>query len=180
MESEKGFAFHDAGNDTGNMQAMVIEHLIPLIIRSLGEATNVAYVKSEYTLGKFEKPYGRLCFKLPGKDFYLIDFVKGAGKAKVFSKSEHDPFTNPNLRRYIEENKIRNLILTGITLTHCIDAAVNSAILIPDLNVVVPEDCVSYRTKRESDAQGILAGYSSPDNKRVMVVNSNQIIYKNG
>ena len=181
LESEKGFAFHDAKNDTTNMQRMVMHSLLPFINRSLEEEANVAYVKSEYPRGKFEEPYNTLCSELPGTDFYLIDIVTGNAKLKrIFTKLEHDPFTNPDLRKYIEEWKISNLILTGVTLTNCIKEAVQSAFLIPGLRIVVPEDCVSYRMARQLDAQEILANYGYQENKNVIVVNSNQIRYKHG
>lgn len=181
LESQRGFVFHDAGNDTANMQRTVKQNLVPFISRSLEEEANVAYVKSDYPRGKFEEPYNTLCSESPGTDFYLIDLVTGNAKVKkIFTKLEHDPFTNPDLRKYIEERKITNLILTGVTLTNCIKEAVQSAFLIPGLRIVVPEDCVSYRMARQLDAQEILANYGSQENKNVIVVNSNQIRYKSG
>lgn len=97
---------------------------------------------------------------------------------RIFTKHEHDPFTNPDLKKYIEENRIKNLILTGVTLTNCIKEAFQSAVLIPDLMVIVPEDCVSYRIARQPDAQAILSSYISPENRTITIVNSGQIRYQ--
>ena len=176
MEVTSGFTFFDANDHNADMCSMVVEHLIPLVQRSLEEKAHVVYVQAIYKEGKFLPPYDQLCSKSPGKDFCIIDNVHGINKVRIFEKHEYDPFTNPDLRRFIDENRVKALILTGVTLTHCISAATDSALLIPNLAVVVPEDCVGYRHQREADAQRILDGYKAGN--RVVVVNSGQIKYK--
>ena len=180
LEAEQGFAFFDAGGkeNTYNMRAMVAEHLIPLIERSLAEKVQVAYVKSVYRGGTFQPPYDKLCSKAPGTDFYLIDAVRGVKKVKVFGKTNHDAFKNPGLGKYIQQKGIWNLVVAGVTLTTCVHEAIKSSAQIQGLKVILPYDCVSYREKKESEARFILERYASPQNTRVTVVNSGNIIYR--
>ena len=175
LETMQGFVFQDAGDKPGNMQEIVRDNLVPLIERSLKAETHVAYVKSEYPRGRFPPPYDRLCSKSPGQDLYLIDKVNGS--VKVFVKNEPNTFSNVGLGAYIEDKDIMSLVVSGVTLTSCVDTAIKSAICIPNLEIIVPEDCIGYRKKREEDARKILDGYRSMDKKRIKVVNSSQILY---
>ena len=177
LESQPGFTFFDAGSDARNMQSMVSNHLIPFIEYSLDNQAHVAYFKAVYPRGKFSKPFDKLCSGEPGTDFYLIDGLTRVNQVDTFIKGEHDPFSNPKLQQYIEEKNIKYFIATGVTVTGCIDSAVNSALLIPDLVVIVPEDCVSYRKSREKDAQTILNYYKMPEKIRIKVLNSMQVRY---
>ncbi len=178
LESQPGFAFFDAGFGTKHIQSMVTSRLMPFIEYCLDYHAHAAYFKAEYSAGKFPQPYDKLCSGRPGADFYLIDGVGRFNQVDVFVKREHDPFSNPQFSQYIKEKNIKNLIVTGVTLTSCIDSAVNSALLIPDLVVIVPEDCVSYRKGREKDAQTILNYYKLPEKTRIKVLNSAQVRYK--
>ncbi|MBI2658086.1 cysteine hydrolase [Candidatus Woesearchaeota archaeon] len=178
LESSPGFVFFDAGNDMLEMQAMVKQHLIPLIGRSIKNEAGIAYVKSHYEEGKFQPPYDKLCSWAPGTDFYLVDGVDGFEKVKIFPKSSHDTFSNPSLRQHIEEKKVKNLVVAGVTLTNCVFETVKSAVNIPNLKIVVPEDCVSYRKEREPEARAILAMYASEQQPRIIVVNSGNIHYR--
>ena len=177
LESQIGFTFFDAGSDSKDMQSMVSNRLMPFIEYSLDNKAHVVYFKAEYPQGKFSKPYDKLCSSEPGTDFYLIDELGRFNQVDTFVKREHDPFSNPKLQQYIEEKNIKYFIVTGVTLTSCIDSAVNSALLIPDLVVIVPEDCVSYRKGREKDAQTVLNYYKLPEKIRIKVLNSGHVRY---
>jgi len=176
LESQPGFTFFDAGVDLSNMQQMVRANLLPFVLGSLDSGVKVAYSKAYYPINKFPPPFDKLCSAVPGTDFYLIGGIKGIAKVKVFAKSEHDPFTNQELADYVERNGIKDVILTGVTLTHCIEEAAKSAVR-RGLRAIIPSDCVSYRTERTQQAMEILGRYSSPEEKRVVVVNSGQIRY---
>ena len=158
------------------MQPMAIFHLIPFIMESLASRAHVAYVQAHYPEGKFPVPYEKLCSSSPGTDFFLIG-VFNCGNIGVFEKSEQDPFANPAVREYIEKNRIKNLIVAGVTVTTCIGFSVQSGLSIPNLRVIVPQNCVSYRKTKEEEALKILAGYSLPEIKRVVVTDSRNIRY---
>lgn len=171
LKAQPGFVFYDAGNDVSQMQMMVISHLLPFLMRSIGR-THVAYVKAEYKEGAFPPPYDKLCSRIPGADFFLIDSF---APDKIFTKIQQDPFTNPELTIYIQENETRNIVLIGVTLTNCINTAVQSALKVPNAKVIVPQDCIGYRRDRADDARRIIQSYLADTS--IIVVDSTKIIY---
>ncbi len=175
LRAEKGFVFFDAGVYMGKMQSTVVDGIIPLLTRS--SDVHIGLVKAEYQQNQFQKPFDFLCTGPPGTDFYFLNHANS--KAKAFTKNEHDPFSNPQLAHFIDETGIQNLIIAGFTLTNCIRYAVTSAIQMPNLKIIIPEDCVGYRRERESDAKAILESYKSQNARRIIVVGS-QINIKYG
>ncbi|HLC60450.1 MAG TPA: isochorismatase family protein [Candidatus Nanoarchaeia archaeon] len=170
LKSANGFAFYDAKTDLRSMQWKVIDGIIPLLLRS--GAAHITLIKSQYELGKFPPPYDKLCSAAPGTDFYLIDGI--VPSAKIFTKFEHDPFSNPELVPYIEKKDIMDIVLVGFTLTNCINVAAQSALKKSNLRVIIPENCVGYRNEREADAARILEEYKL--HERIVVLGSQRNI----
>jgi len=170
LKASKDFTFYDAKTDLRSMQWKVIDGIIPLLLRS--GAAHLVLIKAQYKPGKFPPPYDKLCSTSPGTDFYLIGEI--APSAKIFTKSEHDPFSNPELLPYIEKKYIQNLVPVGFTLTNCIDGAVQSALIKSNMRVIIPQDCVGYRNERGADAARILEGYKL--HERIAVVGSQRNI----
>lgn len=170
LKASKGFTFYDAKTDLRSMQWKVIDGIIPLLLRS--GAAHIALIKAKYKSGKFPPPYDKLCSAAPGTDFYLIGGI--APSAKIFTKSEHDPFSNPELLPYTEKKYLQNLVPVGFTLTNCIDGAVQSALIKSNMRVIIPQDCVGYRDEREADAARILEGYKL--HEQIAVVGSQRNI----
>ena len=174
LKAHPGFSFHDAGTDLRAMQWKVIDGIIPLLMRSSSAKAHMVFIKSQYESGTFPTPYDKLCSGTPSTDFYLIGDI--FPHANVFTKNKHDPFSNERLRAYIAEMRLNKIVTAGFTVTNCINSAVHSAIEIPGMEIIIPEDCVGYRPERAADARRILDSYAEKNARRIIVTDSQRNI----
>lgn len=170
LKNSPGFSFHDAGTDLMAMQWRVIDGIIPLLMRGSSARAQIAFIRAQYDSGTFPPPYHRICSGAPGTDFYLIGEI--FPHANVFTKKIHDPFSNERLRAYVEELGIRKIVIAGFTVTNCINNAVDSAIEIPNVEIIIPKDCVGYRPERAADARRILDSYAEKNARKIIVTDS--------
>ena len=61
---------------------------------------------------------------------------------KIFEKEYNSAFKNTGLKQYLEEKKIKNLILVGMQTEYCIDVTCKVAFEY-GFKIVIPEDAIS-------------------------------------
>lgn len=61
---------------------------------------------------------------------------------KIFDKQYNSAFKNTRLKQYLEEKKIKNLILVGMQTEYCIDVTCKVAFEY-GFKIVIPEDAIS-------------------------------------
>jgi len=62
-------------------------------------------------------------------------------EGEYFSKNKADAFSNPDLATYLSQQKINELIVTGVFVEGCVSATVNGA-LARNFKVIVVDDAV--------------------------------------
>lgn len=103
----------------------------------------VIYVMAEYEFGKFGDGKSICVHGTFGSESVLDKKYSD----KVFIKHEHDAFSNLEFREFLKEQKIKNILVTGITTENCIRATVLSG-LQKGFSMSVIEDCVSTNKSR--------------------------------
>ncbi|MFJ6208723.1 cysteine hydrolase family protein [Lysinibacillus sp. NPDC092081] len=72
-------------------------------------------------------------------------------KGAYFSKKKADAFSNPSLSTYLNNNDIKDLIVTGVFIEGCVTATVEGA-LARKFAVTVVEDAVAGATDQSKEA----------------------------
>lgn len=68
--------------------------------------------------------------------------IKPKSGEKEFVKTLYDAFTNPELQKFLISCGIKNLVLTGVYTSRCVDSTMRSAFNL-GYNVIIPEDLVA-------------------------------------
>ena len=74
-----------------------------------------------------------------GSEFYKIN---PNSKEIIIEKYTYDVFSNPKLENILRENKIKDLIICGVTTDLCIDSTVRSAFT-KGYNIIIPKDLIA-------------------------------------
>ena len=72
-------------------------------------------------------------------------------EGEYFSKNKADAFSNPDLATYLSQQKINELIVTGVFVEGCVSATVNGA-LARNFKVIVVDDAVGGATNKSKAA----------------------------
>ena len=183
----EGGTYHQRQWDRKPMLTMLESSLLPFIQRSKGKVP-IVFVNSEYAPDEFKDdpyPIENFCIKgTSGVGFYRLDkteadtvFTKNHWSAFFlydFEKKAYDYSRLTELEVGLQEKGIRNLIITGVTGTHCIPINIEHALRLR-YNVILPRDCVDSRGERIGHHIEYIRKYEKhPD---VKVINSSQIIY---
>ena len=175
--------FSKLGRDVTLIQhaAQHIQKLIN-IVRKIG--IEIIYIKSDYgndkiseaLRAKLDGRYLELCTTEQGKDFYKIRPKNGE---KVIVKNTHDPFTNPELKQFLDEHDIDTIIVTGFTTNTCIETTVRRA-LSEGYFVIIPKECTAtvrenlqqhyYSLERIGSYFGYVVSYADILNRDTIVV----------
>ncbi len=88
--------------------------------------------------------------KPPTMDYYGVKPGKGE---KEFIKNSYNAFTDKGFERFLMQNGAKNLILTGVYTSRCVDSTARAA-FDKGYNVVIPQDLVAMpaQLKNEHDA----------------------------
>ncbi|MGE7110138.1 cysteine hydrolase family protein [Lysinibacillus sp. NPDC047702] len=115
------------------------EQGIPIVyIRNEFEQTQISNLFRKFTALKGTK----------GAEFdERLVMVDGA----YFSKNKADAFSNPDLATYLSQQKINELIVTGVFVEGCVNATVNGA-LARNFKVIVVDDAVGGATDKSKAA----------------------------
>lgn len=179
----QGFRYTKQGWDVTPLAKMVDEHLLVFIERSKGNIP-IVYVRSEYSPKQFENdphPILNLCVSgTTGADFYRLD-PKDADF--VFTKNhwsafrEHETEDSTELHAWLQGNGIRKLVVSGVTLTHCIPHNIDHALRM-GYEIVLASDLVASRAERILGHNGhnaMIDKYKA--DQKVTVVDSTRIHY---
>jgi len=82
-----------------------------------------------------------------GSDFYRI---KPSGNETVIEKYTYDVFSNPELKRILDKQGIKTLVVTGVNTDICVDTTVRSAFT-NGYQIVVPHDLVGTMNKEAQE-----------------------------
>ena len=77
----------------------------------------------------------------PGTFDFEYAEIKPNETDKEITKKSYDVFSNPDLEKMLDENGIKNLIITGVNGDVCVDTTIRSAYT-KGYNVIVPEDLI--------------------------------------
>lgn len=174
------------GWDRTLMREMVHGPLVQAIAR-LKNKLRLVYVNSEYEVDQFKDdpyPIENFCIKgTPGTDFYLLD-PKDAGRTyakhhwSALLEYPYEEGKSTELTDWLRSEKIKNLILAGVTFTHCIPKNIDHAVQL-GFDVILPRDLVASRKNRMQGEDGHLANLHRYElHPRIKVVNSNGIYIK--
>ena len=186
--AESGVYHHQKEWDRKPMLTMLESSLLPFIQRSKGKIP-IVFVNSEYTPDEFKDdpyPIENFCIKgTPGTEFFRLDrtdadIVFTKNHWSVFflydpEKKAYDYSKLTELEARLQEKGIRNLIVTGVTGTHCIPINIEHALRLR-YDVIVPRDCVASRGERTEHHIENIRGYEK--HPEVKVVDSTKIQYQ--
>lgn len=179
--SQPGFALFDRQtslnrDDLTPMQEMINKRLRPLIDFARRQGMYVVFIQSHYPENKFIADGFRF-LATPGtigaEFFQIFPLIARNGREPVFHKSEHDSLTDPQLRMFLEQKGIQDLLITGYSTDRCVGQTALSPHA-PQIRRLVIEDGVTTAGyKLETTHREWLSKLRKESN--VKVVNSDEI-----
>lgn len=151
--SEQGM-LSKSGKDISAIQRMV--YTLKRYLKHIHELRiPIAYIQSNYDLkylpGNISKVYQKnglvnLCRSNSwGGDFYQIKPT-----TNIFIKHRYDAFTNKKFEKWLMENKIKSLILTGCQTDVCVDSTARSGFM-KGYEIVAIKDCLASLDNSEHE-----------------------------
>jgi len=134
--SRKG-VFYKSGHNV-----LLIQKMIPKLIKFINRIREfnlpIIFIKSFYRRSR-KYPQLHYCKRGSwGAKFYKI---KPKGE-KIIIKHTNDGFFNTKLNSFLKKNKIKNLLITGITTSVCVDTTARGGV-VRGYSVAMVEDCIA-------------------------------------
>ncbi|MBI2101995.1 cysteine hydrolase [Candidatus Woesearchaeota archaeon] len=179
-----GFAYDRKAWDRTLIVKMVEDSLAPFIKLSKGQVP-IVFINSEYTPTQFKEdpiPIENFCVKgTQGADFYKIN---KSDATHIFTKHHWSAFYEhpyegglpTRLHSLLQQEKIKTIMISGVTGTHCVPKNVEHASKL-GYQVVVLRDCIASRGDEERRQQHMKNLKAFEQHSGIIVVNSNQILY---
>jgi nicotinamidase-related amidase len=110
------------------------------------------------------------------EEWELLDEMKIEKNDKVIPKTVNDSFYRSALKRYLDSNQIKELVITGCATDFCVDATVKSA-LVQDYDITVIADAHTTADRFDFKASELIDYYNwiwsemLPSRTRIKVIN---------
>lgn len=116
----------------------VRQYSVPIIYSKQIEAEDItpANLKRQFASGKLKAVCAPGSW---GSEFYQLKPIEGE---YVLEKRTYDVFSNPDLKRILDEHKVKTLVIAGVNTDVCIDTTVRRAFT-EGYQIVVPQDLVA-------------------------------------
>ncbi len=129
-------------------QIIVAKKCINELLRVIEDGISVIIVYSDYHRNQFGE---NMSMCIPGTEGHEMDIDKNDNHAH-FSKNEHSAFSSSELRKYLENNKVKKIYMAGFLAEYCVKATAVEA-LQSGYDVTILRDCIGTGDDRQNQAR---------------------------